>query len=169
MVTKFGAALAAAALLCAAGAAEGAQFVTVDQSSGVFGFNNVTAGAFSHKFEFAWPAAGISSATLTSIRVTPLTDLSFSKVRLNGVDFEVNVSGQVEYRSLNRMTVTGGDQTLIVEGRSGGNGSYAGVLAFSPEDTSGAGPVPEPATWGLMIGGLGLVGGALRRRTAVTA
>jgi len=28
---------------------------------------------------------------------------------------------------------------------------------------SGAAPVPEPATWAMMIGGFGLVGGALRR------
>jgi hypothetical protein len=27
-----------------------------------------------------------------------------------------------------------------------------------------AGAVPEPATWAMMIGGFGLVGGALRRR-----
>lgn len=29
--------------------------------------------------------------------------------------------------------------------------------------------VPEPATWGLMIAGFGLVGAAVRRRTALTA
>jgi hypothetical protein len=29
--------------------------------------------------------------------------------------------------------------------------------------------VPEPATWAMMIGGFGLVGGALRRRKAITA
>ena len=29
--------------------------------------------------------------------------------------------------------------------------------------------VPEPASWALMIAGFGLVGGALRRRTAVAA
>ena len=33
-------------------------------------------------------------------------------------------------------------------------------------NTVGAGGVPEPATWAMMIGGFGLVGGALRRRTA---
>jgi hypothetical protein len=31
------------------------------------------------------------------------------------------------------------------------------------------GAVPEPATWGLMIVGFGLVGGAMRRRAAVAA
>ena len=31
------------------------------------------------------------------------------------------------------------------------------------------GGVPEPATWAMMIGGFSLVGGALRRRTPVSA
>lgn len=31
----------------------------------------------------------------------------------------------------------------------------------------GPGPVPEPATWAMMIAGFGLVGGAMRRRTKV--
>ncbi len=35
--------------------------------------------------------------------------------------------------------------------------------------TAVAGPIPEPATWGLMLVGFGLVGVAARRRTAVTA
>lgn len=30
-------------------------------------------------------------------------------------------------------------------------------------------PVPEPATWAMMISGFGLIGVALRRRAAVTA
>nr|WP_084192404.1 PEPxxWA-CTERM sorting domain-containing protein [Parasphingorhabdus marina] len=29
--------------------------------------------------------------------------------------------------------------------------------------------VPEPATWAMMIGGFGLVGGAMRRRKKLTA
>jgi hypothetical protein len=32
-----------------------------------------------------------------------------------------------------------------------------------------AGPVPEPATWAMMVGGFGLAGWALRRRATVTA
>lgn len=35
---------------------------------------------------------------------------------------------------------------------------------FRLDDVSVTGPVPEPATWALMIGGFGLTGAALRRR-----
>jgi hypothetical protein len=43
-----------------------------------------------------------------------------------------------------------------------GTGEVCGVL-----EGPSAGVVPEPATWALMIAGFGLVGGALRRRTAL--
>lgn len=63
-----------------------------------------------------------------------------------------------------------------------GNGNwtlYADDL-FSPDGgevaggwtlniTTDAGAVPEPATWAMMIGGFGMVGGAMRRRNAVKA
>ena len=46
--------------------------------------------------------------------------------------------------------------------------SGIGTSGFTYDGTGAhalAGAVPEPASWALMIGGLGLVGGALRRRT----
>ena len=46
----------------------------------------------------------------------------------------------------------------------GGNANdYVGNIRF---DTSFAGVVPEPATWAMMIGGIGLAGGSLRSRRA---
>ncbi|GEM_PF-1191330 len=41
-------------------------------------------------------------------------------------------------------------------------------LSVRPNPTTGAGAVPEPASWALLIAGFGLVGGVLRRRTAGT-
>ena len=43
-------------------------------------------------------------------------------------------------------------------------GSPQGVPPFSLLDGVSGNAVPEPATWALMLGGLGLVGGALRSR-----
>lgn len=41
--------------------------------------------------------------------------------------------------------------------------------AFGTVTINGAGAVPEPATWAMMIGGFGMVGGAMRRRQATKA
>ncbi len=43
------------------------------------------------------------------------------------------------------------------------------TCAFTRTVTAAPGAVPEPAAWALMIGGFGLVGTALRRRTVVAA
>ena len=44
------------------------------------------------------------------------------------------------------------------------DGVWNGTLTITYEPTSIPGGVPEPATWGLMIAGFGLVGMAARRR-----
>ena len=45
-------------------------------------------------------------------------------------------------------------------------GTIVNEVAF---EANGAGVVPEPATWSLMIGGFALAGAGLRRRRAVAA
>lgn len=42
-----------------------------------------------------------------------------------------------------------------------------GAIITTPPEP--AAPVPEPATWAMMIGGFGLIGTAMRRRVALTA
>jgi hypothetical protein len=50
-----------------------------------------------------------------------------------------------------------GTYTLHLEGSSAGQGSFGGNIAFVA--------VPEPATWGMMLLGFGVVGFAMRRRS----
>ena len=53
-----------------------------------------------------------------------------------------------------------------------GPGSYdvgLGNIAFDVRAVSVSGPVPEPASWAMMIGGLAVVGSAMRRRKTVAS
>ena len=48
-------------------------------------------------------------------------------------------------------------------------GDNTQISDFAPDARSFTAAVPEPATWALMVGGLGWVGGMLRRRSATVA
>ena len=56
--------------------------------------------------------------------------------------------------------------SAFAEGGSagGGLGGLNTVVTVTYDYLEAAAPIPEPASWALMIGGIGLTGGALRRR-----
>jgi hypothetical protein len=62
--------------------------------------------------------------------------------------------------SLAGFGLTNGDYALKVDGRvvGAGGGAFGGDLTVSP--------VPEPQAWGMLLGGLGIVGALARRRKA---
>ena len=152
------AAALASASMFAAPAAQAAQFLNFDGTSGTFGYNNLAAGSFDNTFTFDVGALpGTAGATISSIKVSSLTNIDFTSVTLNGEDFDVDSTGTFEARHIT-LPVGSGLQTIRVVGSSGGNASYDGVISFAA--------VPEPATWAMMIGGFGMVGGAVRRRKA---
>lgn len=159
---KFGSicALAIAPVLALAvpGVANAAVFLDFDGSDGVFGNDDVTADTFSDEFIFdTGISVGLLSATISSIASSnPSSNIDFTSVTLNGVEFDTVQVGRIEFRTIEDLFIPGGLQTLIVSGTSGGTGSYSGTLAFS------ANAVPEPAAWGLMIFGFGAIGGSLR-------
>ncbi len=68
-----------------------------------------------------------------------------------------NVGGKFEGVTLDEM----GNIYLVSDDGDGPNQSYLVKLGYT-------GSVPEPATWGMMILGFGLTGGAMRRRQKAT-
>lgn len=149
-------AMASAMAFALPATAQAAQFINFDGTNGTFGFTSISDTSFTHSFTFDTFDAGKLSATLSSIG-RGATDVDFSSVALNGVQFDILSSGFADIRQLIDLATVAGPQTLTITGTSGGNGSYDGVLALSA--------VPEPATWALMIAGLGIAGGAMRRKS----
>jgi hypothetical protein len=119
---------------------------------------------FSDTFTFSPPATPGSSAW------TLLTNLSFSgngsgnilftSASLNGNPLFVNSligGGNSFSMALLTSTLVSGPLTLTVNGTSTG-GSYGGAFAVQMA------PVPEPETYAMLIGGLGILAALARRR-----
>ena len=130
-----------------------------------YGRGGIT-GAFSDTYNFTLPA-GITSATISSILTSGGNNVNFTTVTLNGTALLVDSTGSFESRHIFDVPTVAGPQTLVVTGtlnNGTGSGAYGGVISYSPA-------IPEPATWALMILGVGLAGGAIRqtRRRAALA
>ena len=81
-------------------------------------------------------------------------------VFFNGIQLTGITSATEEVVFANSVPIYAGQlNEIIINGLSRGNGSYAGQGSFAP--------VPEPAAWAMLIGGLGFAGMTLRRRTQV--
>jgi hypothetical protein len=153
-----------ASTIAVAAPAFAAPTISISGASGTFGDANVRCGtglcAFSRNFMFATPAGyNLASATISSIMTgrNARTNIDFTSVTLNGTSFATVSTGVVEFRNLlNRALVAGGTNVLAVSGT--GQGSFSGTLSFA------SGAVPEPAVWGMMILGFGVIGAAMRRR-----
>lgn len=151
----------AAALLPAFGSAFAEDF-TIDLQGGpnlysAFVGNTHTAGQFSDTFTFNnFSGDGTVFAGLIST-ATNLGKLSFTDVSLNGVDIAAGNVGPLSIAAILGQDVTG-PLTLVVSGNvSGQVGSYGGDFNVTT-------PVPEPATYGMLAGGLGVLAFAARRR-----
>lgn len=159
---KFGLyAVAGALTLALPAAAQAVPIIDFNGTSGAFQNTNIAGGEFEDTFRFTVADDGIVGSTITSIAVSILTDINFTSVSLNGVEFQNLLSGTTEFRALESLPVMDGEQVLRVRGNSGGNGAYAGTLAFVPQQ------VPEPAGWTTLVVALGILGAGLKlsRRT----
>jgi hypothetical protein len=141
--------------------------INFDGVAGTFGNANVISAPFADSYAFDL-GTGLFSLTLTTLftgNVGSAQDINFNLVSLSrsGTGGAVSVPlipATDEIYQLQNLSVTAGQYILRLEGRGASNinASYSGTLNFSPA------AVPEPATWALMILGMGAVGFAMRRR-----
>ena len=130
---------------------------------------DVTRCAFTTNLNFAAPAGfNVQSADITTTFTTPNQDIDFTSVLLNGAAFTL-VSGEPTDRGsiLNQPLLA--NNTLQVNGLAGtaaggADAAFSGTLSFAR-----TAPVPEPATWAMMLVGFGAVGFGMRRRQARSA
>ncbi len=177
-VGKFAAlAFAGAAALVAAAPSQAATFNNFSTATGTGGFGNTNTanGSFSDTFNFTVAApGGILATYVQNLSSTQLGDIDFLTAVLSGPSFASPVSYSFtatpfvgnpdgnEQGTYSFGNLAAGVYTLVVSGSAGNIASYTGDFTVSAA-------VPEPATWALMIGGMGLAGGALRRRRSVAA
>ena len=145
-------------------------FFDGDIFSGVFGNSNIAVGNFSDTLAFTLSSSSSfdkfllgSSATSAATQLGKPGDLNFTSVYISGAGGPYNfdiVNNDPGENWTDKASFIGtldpGSYVLHIEGYSYGRSQYGGNTTTTP--------VPEPASWGLMVGGFGLIGGALRSR-----
>ncbi|MXO87047.1 PEPxxWA-CTERM sorting domain-containing protein [Altererythrobacter aurantiacus] len=117
---------------------------------------------FSATFTFTLDESGVlsGSASTTTVQIGSMTDVDFTSIFLNGEEFTLfeGPFGFNEFGAIAELPAVAGLQTLVVNGISRGNGSFAGTISFAPTAA-----VPEPGTWALLLLGFAAVGFSMRR------
>jgi hypothetical protein len=138
------------------GETAGDRFVTAN-----FGdtFSGVT--SFDDQFQFTLPLDGTGSGSVSTSFSSPQTQIIITNVIINGVSY----SAEAAAMGITGIPVTGNVlNTIEVIGQTtSGNviATLSGTATFSAS-------VPEPASWAMMLVGMGAIGFAARRRRAVS-
>ncbi len=154
----FRAIVAAVALACFSVPATAATFISFNGSTGVFGNDLVSSPTFSDTINLGplAPGAYLISATISSTYQNDLDqNLDFTSVMFNGVEFNVALTGQNEFRFINSIA-SGNSNLFTIRGTSGGDASYAGTINVAT--------VPEPSSWAMAMIGFFVIGSVIRRR-----
>ena len=147
-------------------------FVT-GANAGTFGNSAVLApSTFTNTFTFVVTQGGLLSSDFTNTATGNNTgsDIDFSSAVLTGGSLASSVSydrlvgepiSLTEAWAITPISIDEGTYTLTISGQP-----YSSTATFSGNfNVEG---VPEPTTWAMMIGGFGMIGGAMRRRRGST-
>jgi hypothetical protein len=159
--------LSVATAIAAVAAASSAQAITFTQVapneySAFFGATH-TAGGFDDEYSFDLSGFALTSLTLSAaLNSTSSSNITFSSILFNGSPLAPTASTSNTYFEFQDVILGGGPNTITVSGE--GAGSYSGTIRYVLADQGGnpAGAVPEPMSWAMMVGGFGVMGGALR-------
>lgn len=121
-------------------------------------------GNFTDTFTFtAADTTGLTDLSFFNFVYTVAQSVDFTSASINGVTVPVTnatAPGAVPHYSFGGIPPTflsGGSLVLTISGTAlGTGGSYSGIINLSA--------VPEPATYGMMMGGLAMLGFMARRR-----
>ncbi|MBB3122346.1 FxDxF family PEP-CTERM protein [Pseudoduganella violacea] len=160
---NFKAIAVAAALLASVGAAQADNInKDVNLTGGPvkfttdFGTSHVN-GLFTDTFTFkGYNGKGLAAGFFTNFTAFG-TDIDFTSATLNGISLDVENIKKYSGASFDNVGFDG-VLTLVVSGVSKGAASYSGTLDLV------AAPVPEPTTYGMMLGGMGVLAFLARRR-----
>lgn len=130
---------------------------SASEQSAAFGVTHIEQGSFVDTFTFT-PSSGtfFVDASLVTLGFTPNADVNLDFAIINGNYMTLTGPGIFEYGYLLPTAITG-PLVLTVIGNVNGAGaigpasaSYAGTLNISP--------VPEPASYAMLLAGLGVAG-----------
>lgn len=123
----------------------------------VFSDTKMNAGKFTDTLVFT---TGLKGDTAVGIVISAFkSNFSSFSATLNGLALTVTSSGKSKLFDIDVPTLAAGTQTLVITGIANKGAGYAGTISA---------PVPEPATWGLSIVGIGMIGGMMRLRRRET-
>lgn len=163
------AAVAAFAMAPAAQAAEyfdtdpGGIQLTIGDLSDDYGAGTTGSGPINDIFHFFVPISGIAmaNATFASTPASALINFVGGLYDENDVlvsSFQFITFGAGLFGSLDPASVEGGkNYKLVFTGSANAATSYGGNVTIAP--------VPEPATWAMMVAGIAAVGFTMRRRS----
>jgi hypothetical protein len=135
-------------------------------ASGTFGdsFNPATPGMFTDVFNINLTGNALANGSLISISLAGGNNIDFTcatcSVRLDSTAFTLMTTGTLDTFSLNPTSLTAGLHALTITGNivSGPSAAFSGTINFNTP------PVPEAATWAMMLLGFAGMGMVIRRR-----